>query len=1325
MARLSLALLTCALAVAVVAGAAWVVSTPRGAYWLINTMGALSDGAFSAGNVSGRLRGRLLLERVRLSVGRQLLEVERLELRWKPELLLAGTIAVQELNLEGVRIQDDAPPDDKPLDLVWPRIPEWGRLLDVVISRLRVTDLVYRRLREQPLRLDSAVCSLAWRDEQLTLDALSLVLPVGRVGGSVSAGFGHPSLRAELTATLARPVGEMNRFLLRVGTGRRGEGEQLAGTVSLTGGTARAGRVGLTGELGMTRTGFNLRRVRLERPGRRGTLTVDGSLALNAPQPFLSLRMALAGLDLAPELHLATNLSGTLRLRGTLDSYQGDLILANQGMGWRTARLSATCRGTRHTLRLAPLKAAILDGSLGGRLDMQWRDGFALNGELSARNLNPARIDPGWKGVLNVALTGAMAWPESGRPAGRVSASLLKSRLHGQALTGELRAALDGSEVTLGRLLLSGNGFDLHARGKLSRKIDLSARISELSRLIPGTEGRLVAGGWLALNNGRVSGAITGTGNELAWAGMRVATASLNARLGRGAGYPLHLEAALKELSRETIRLNSVTLRADGTLSRHDLNATLRSGGGEARLTLVAGFGDARWRGTISRLAGRDAAGPWALSAPARFSVGSGRFFLSPLRLSAGTAEYLQISVDLAPNPLVGELQAQWAGLNLGRFNPFLKDGRITGNSNGALRLGFLPAKRLSLAGNVLASGTVTTGGRSMTFSRGLLTVNGGDRGLRLDMELATATGGSLRANFSSSAPLTLALPERGTLAAELEGIDLGPLKAWLPSGTVVEGRLSGRMDGATLAGQRFQLNGSAQLSGGSVRRATPDGEMKLIFRTAELSWAWHGEALSGELSLAMEQYGQLRADFRLPVAARLPVAPNPRAPLSVSLDGRFQEKGMLAALFPGVLRETSGELDAHCRIGGSWDAPQLEGRLNLARAGASLPSAGIHLKDVQLSARLERDLILIDSLRAVSGPGQISATARITLADWRVSGLKGTIRGENFQAVSFPELHMLGSPDLSFEGTPQRLTVRGELRIPEMRINGASSRTLVSPSSDVIREGNIAPAATESPPILDARVRVLLGERVRVKASGIDASLGGSMDLAMNGLDKITSSGEIRVVKGKFSTYGVNLDIVRGRLFFTGGPIHRPTLDFLALRTIGDVRAGVTVAGTLQRPVTRLYSEPAMQDSDILAYVVLGHPMSGNGSQTNLMAKAAGALLGSSQASVLFYRIRDQLGLSSLEVQDGGGVSGTMGYKPLQVTPPGSVASTQQGSVADTALSVGKYLTPKLYISYGRSLFTGSNLVRLRYDIFRNWQIETQAGNESSVDLYYKLEFR
>jgi translocation and assembly module TamB len=65
------------------------------------------------------------------------------------------------------------------------------------------------------------------------------------------------------------------------------------------------------------------------------------------------------------------------------------------------------------------------------------------------------------------------------------------------------------------------------------------------------------------------------------------------------------------------------------------------------------------------------------------------------------------------------------------------------------------------------------------------------------------------------------------------------------------------------------------------------------------------------------------------------------------------------------------------------------------------------------------------------------------------------------------------------------------------------------------------------------------------------------------------------------------------------------------------------------------------------------------------------------------------------------------------------------KSGATDTVLTVGKYLTPQIYISYGKSLFTGNNLFLLRYDIFKHWQIETQAGNESGADLFYKLEFK
>ena len=86
-------------------------------------------------------------------------------------------------------------------------------------------------------------------------------------------------------------------------------------------------------------------------------------------------------------------------------------------------------------------------------------------------------------------------------------------------------------------------------------------------------------------------------------------------------------------------------------------------------------------------------------------------------------------------------------------------------------------------------------------------------------------------------------------------------------------------------------------------------------------------------------------------------------------------------------------------------------------------------------------------------------------------------------------------------------------------------------------------------------------------------------------------------------------LDIERGNVVFAGGPVERPSLDILALRKIGEVKAGVTVTGTPDQPVVKLYSEPLMPDTDILSYMVLGRPLGADSGQSDLLLTAAGVL--------------------------------------------------------------------------------------------------------------------
>jgi translocation and assembly module TamB len=1302
----------------------WIGATTPGTRWFLTSVIPLSGVSFSAQKIEGKLIDHLLLTEVRIGLARQKLELGSLELRWHPFFLLMGTVAIQELTLNGVRIQDDAPPDNKPPTLAWPRVSGNVQLFDGMIKRLQVTNLSYRRLLEQPIQLTSIAGSVTWQDSILSISNLKAVSPSGNIHGTISAGFNQPSLTADLVIALTHPVAEMDQFSLQA---RRSTGpEQFAGTVTVAGAAGARKLLELSGDVGMARNAFNLRRLRLTRPGQKGLLTADGSLAFPTREPVLSLQVKAAGLNLVPEMNVPTDLSGTLKFTGTLDSYRGNLTLVNQARGWQSMVISTAYQGTRDGMKLAPLTGSIIDGSLAGTLDMNWRNGFALQGAISGRNLNPARLDPAWQGVANFSVTGKLARVGKTPLTGSISGTLLESRLHGQTLTGKLQANFADNNLSLTRLALRGKGFDLQAAGDLNQQLTLAAQISDFSRLVPESSGTLQAESWVRWRNGHLSGTVTGTGRNLAYAGTRIAAANLNARLDQSTGYPLHAEVSLQDVIYDHYRVNAATLVADGTLPRHTLNATVRSAGSEAQLTLSAGYSAGIWKGEVNHLAGRDDRGQWNLTAPAAFTLSAGKFSLSPLALTAAAAERLEVAADLALNPLSGQVRAQWAGLNLARANPYLKDMQISGNSRGTVRLDFLPGQRLILAGSAAGSGTFIAQGHSMTLQRGLATFDGSEQGLKVGVELNIADGGSLKGTFSSAAPLRLAMPERGELTAELSGIDLALLKPWFPQGTRVEGRISGRAKGLMLPGQRFELDGTAALSEGKFHQQRADGELNLAFKSATGSWGWRNEALTGTIFLTMAEHGQARTNFQLPIPARFPVLANPKGPLRASLAGQVQEKGIITALFPELVQESSGEFDADLDISGTWDVPNIKGKLRLAKAGAYLPTAGIHLKDVQLVARLEKNLIRIDSFRAVSGSGHIEGTALLTLAGWRVIGYQGTIRGENFKTVHLPELQIMSTPKLSFEGTPQKLTLRGELRLPELQIVGAQTRTVVVPSSDVIREGRVVPVAKSSPLILDAQVRLLPGDKVFVKVAGIDAQLGGAIDLSLSSLDRITSRGEIKVVKGRYRTYGVNLEIVRGRLFFAGGPIGSPALDFLALRTIGDVRAGVTVTGTLQKPVSKLYSEPAMPDVDILAYIVLGHPLGSGGEQASLVAQAAGTLLTSGQATVLQEQLKNKLGLSTLEVQGGvGGTTSHMGYKPLQVTPPGAIPAEQQPGITETMFTVGKYLTPQLYISYGKSLFTGSNLFRIRYDIFKKWQIETQTGSESGADLYYKLEFK
>ena len=430
-----IASLAALLVAAAVLGAAWLAGTTDGSRWLMDAVSRHTPLTISARTIEGMLFDRLQLGGVRLALPPVEVAIESIDFRWQPLRILSGDITAKELTLTGVVIRDNTPA--KMPDLAWPRVSGIAGFFDGTIGRLRVNGLTYHSPDGRQVSLRSISSSVVWNNKFLSLSDLAVVAPSGSVAGSIVAGFSEPSLRFELVATPAEPIAGVDALTLQARL-LPGQGpEQLAGGFSAAGASGKVKRWDLAGEVGMIRQAFNLRQLRLTRPGRRGLVSGDGAVTLTAGEPLVELRIKAAGLDLHPETGIVADLSGTLTLAGTPGRYRGEFAIDTWGQGWRTARLSGAYQGDGTGLKVAPLTGALLAGSVQGSVDVRWREEVFLEGTIRGRNLDPAGISPDWAGVVNFDLTGSGAWPRQAPFRGEVDGSLLESRLHGQALTGE------------------------------------------------------------------------------------------------------------------------------------------------------------------------------------------------------------------------------------------------------------------------------------------------------------------------------------------------------------------------------------------------------------------------------------------------------------------------------------------------------------------------------------------------------------------------------------------------------------------------------------------------------------------------------------------------------------------------------------------------------------------------------------------------------------------------------------------------------------------------------------------------------------------------
>ncbi|MBT9591780.1 MAG: translocation/assembly module TamB domain-containing protein [Thiobacillus sp.] len=381
----------------------------------------------------------------------------------------------------------------------------------------------------------------------------------------------------------------------------------------------------------------------------------------------------------------------------------------------------------------------------------------------------------------------------------------------------------------------------------------------------------------------------------------------------------------------------------------------------------------------------------------------------------------------------------------------------------------------------------------------------------------------------------------------------------------------------------------------------------------------------------------------------------------------------------------------------GSLAAPRIDGRIDASRIRFILPEEGVSITDGTLRLLLAGDRVNVQQgeLKGLSGRIVVSGEAQLKNPQ---AGL--TLTFEKFAATSRSDRQVTVSGVTRLNLDLKRLELTGELSADRARLEMPEASQPVL-SSDVVVVGQPPrekPASQRFPMALDLTLK--LGNDFLFKGAGLDARLGGQLRVfTLN--QALRGEGTIKVEAGRYAAYAQTLNIERGVLRFVGS-IDNPGLDVLAVRKTANVKAGVQVGGTVQRPVVKLYSDPAMPDTEKLAWLVLGHGLENSGQQEFVLMQVAAAALLSQAESVNFQsKLADTLGIDSFDVRAGDGTT-----------------------LGSSVVSVGKRLSARATLSYEQSLDGLSQVVKVLYQLTPNVRLEAQTGQQSSFDAFYTREY-
>src|SRR6266704_444791 len=457
-------------------------------------------------------------------------------------------------------------------------------------------------------------------------------------------------------------------------------------------------------------------------------------------------------------------------------------------------------------------------------------------------------------------------------------------------------------------------------------------------------------------------------------------------------------------------------------------------------------------------------------------------------------------------------------------------------------------------------------------------------------------------------------LPARGPINARigLEGFPLTGIYALLERDTLgVAGAVT-----ATVAATGTRAN--PLYSGSFAFSDASFGSFHAPFMDGIIDY--RNRRLNGEVHLWRSGQQVLNLTAHLPLDLALVPASERQLPDTLSVQARADsvDLGVLAAVTTTV-QQVEGVFNADLGIGGTWEAPQLRGGLEIGNAAATIPALNVRYARMSGRLSLQGDTIRVDSLTATSEQGRAELTGYM-----RLERLTKPVLVLNITTLNFKALNLRGYLTVTASGRVAltgpvfgaTLTGRGTVTSGVLHFADLVNKRVVNLDepwvqdlidTSLIRRQRLGPEFQSV--FFDSlrinNLQLTMGEHVWLRSNEANIQLSGSVAVNKARANYILSGtlqaprGTYRLIIGPVTR---EFTVDQGTVRYFGTPDLDAELDIAARHVVHplpganpdnrDITVIAHIQGTLRVPKLTLAADNQdLSQTELISYLMFGKP--------------------------------------------------------------------------------------------------------------------------------------